>query len=514
MAKSTEHFALTNPITKLTGKQREDLTREDLVKVILDNQLERITFHYIALDGKLKELRIPVIDKDQVELILTEGERVDGSSIFKGIVDPSKSDLYVVPAYRTAFFNPFDEQSIDFICRFFTAEGKLAEFTPDNVLHNAAASLKEKTGLEFYAHSELEFYLIKEPENYLYPPEKQKGYHASGPFVKSTDVVNEMMSTITKIIGHVKYAHNEVGCFENIQSDYLELAGKSAEQVEIEFLLMPVQDCGDSVPLAKWIIRNIAYKYGYVATFVPKIENGQAGSGMHFHTALMKNGNNIMVNKKGELSEEAHKLIGGLCLYAPSLTAFGNMVSASYLRLVPHQEAPTKVCWSECNRSAMIRVPLGWTNVSNLCQQINPQQKTKYTYTQSRQTVELRSPDGSAFVHFLLAGMTMAAEWGLTNEKESLKLADQCHVIVNIHEQNTEGLVDLPASCCESADLLLKEKDLYLKNNIFNERTLNTIASILQKENDRTLNDDLMKLPDQEKIEAARIIMHRDIHKQ
>ena len=130
-----------------------------------------------------------------------------------------------------------------------------------------------------------------------------------------------------------------------------------------------------------------------------------------------------MTDENGALTEHAKMLIGGLCNYAPSLTGFGNMVTASYLRLVPHQEAPTRVCWSEMNRSALIRVPLGWNNLSNLASVVNdcpvePLEKRLY-----RQTVEIRSPDGSANAHLLLSGITMAAEWGLSNKEKSLDIA-------------------------------------------------------------------------------------------
>ena len=65
----------------------------------------------------------------QTELILGDGERVDGSSLFKGLVDVALSDLYGVPAYRTAFLNPFDTRSLDFICCYLTHEGELAAWT-------------------------------------------------------------------------------------------------------------------------------------------------------------------------------------------------------------------------------------------------------------------------------------------------------------------------------------------------------------------------------------------------
>lgn len=508
-----EKFGFTNPISLFLEKNKDEFTREDLINVIEEFDIERITFHYTALDGKIKELKIPIFDKAHAELLLTEGERVDGSSLFKGIVDVGKSDLYVLPLYKTAFINPFDDRSLDFMCRFLTADGELASYTPDSVLCNAAKMLKEKSSIELHALGELEFFLIGNEESKLFPNEKQRAYHQSAPFSKTTEVMTEILTTISQVVGCVKYAHNEVGVLDVIPSELPELNGKYAEQVEIEFLLAPVEEVGDMISLSKWIIRNVAFQYGYTVTFVPKLEVGHAGSGMHFHMALIKDGKNLMLNEQNVLSNEARILIGGLCTYAPSITAFGNTVAASYLRLVPHQEAPTKVCWSECNRSAMIRVPLGWSNVDNLTQKVNPQQKQKLNRKDSRQTVEIRTPDGSAFPQFVLASLALAAEWGLNHPKEALELADKYYVSGNIHSGDNSHLQDLPTCCVDSADILTESKELYMRDGIFTDKIIAHFVDMLKAENDKGLDRHLVSLSEEDKMIESRKVMHRAIHK-
>lgn len=514
MNEKIEHFALENPISIITGKSRNEITRDDLIRVILEKQLERITFNYTGLDGKLKELKIPITSRKHAELILSEGERLDGSSLFKGIVDAGKSDLYIVPEYRTAFLNPFDDKSLNIICRFMDKNGDLADYAPDNILKRAANQFTRKTGLELHSFGELEFYLIGNAENNLYPLAKQRGYHATAPFVKTGDIINEMLHHMSKITGSIKYAHNEVGFIQNVESDYAELKGKFAEQVEIEFLPTPVEDTADIMVLASWLVRNVAYKHNFVATFFPKIDFDHAGNGLHFHNAILRDGKNIMTTDKGELSDEALQLIGGLCYFAPSLTAFGNMISSSYLRLVPNHEAPTKVCWSESNRSALIRVPLAWSKFDNLAMKINPQQKDKLVRDESRQTVELRSPDGSANAHLLLAGVTLAAEWGITNPTDSMSLAKNSHVSVNIHSNSNIGeLAELATSCVESAEMLLAHRNLFENEGVFPCNVTDHIANILLNENDKNLNKRLMSLPEDEKKSESRRIMHRHLHK-
>src|SRR5512142_2592689 len=120
MAMKTPRYALTNPVSLLLDKPPSEFTRADLLKVVEMKPVERVTFHYTAIDGKLKELTIPAADRSHLEAVLAEGERVDGSSLFKGMVDMALSDLYVVPRYSSAFFNPFDEGSLDLVCRYLT----------------------------------------------------------------------------------------------------------------------------------------------------------------------------------------------------------------------------------------------------------------------------------------------------------------------------------------------------------------------------------------------------------
>ena len=73
--------------------------------------------------------------------------------------------------------------------------------------------------------------------------------------------------------GQIKYGHSEVGNFT--------LDGKIYEQNEIEFLPLRAEQAADQLMIAKWIIRNLAYQYGYDITFAPKITAGKAGSGLH-----------------------------------------------------------------------------------------------------------------------------------------------------------------------------------------------------------------------------------------
>ncbi len=237
-------------------------------------------------------------------------------------------------------------------------------------------------------------------------------------------------------------------------------------------------------------------------TFAPKITVGKAGSGLHVHFRVVKDGVNVML-KEGVLSDEAKKAIAGLMIMAPSITAFGNTNPTSYFRLVPHQEAPTNVCWGDRNRSVLVRVPLGWTSQKDLCSQANPgEPSAKYDTTQ-KQTVEMRSPDGSANVYLLIAGLAVACRYGFESA-DALQVAADTYVNVNIHKDENKAVLDrlsvLPDSCAASADCLEKQRAVYESEGVFAPAMIDGIIGDLRKFNDRTLRQDIGT--DQKKILA------------
>ncbi len=509
-----EKPALSNYLGSYLDKEAGAFTRADMLKVVAGHRIERFTFHYTGIDSQLKELKLPFSTMRQAERILAAGERVDGSSLFKDLVDPSDSDLYVLPCYRTAFINPFDDRSLNFLCRFLDRRGEPAPFTPDNILAIAHQRFRERTGTELHALGELEFFLIGEGGRQIFEPPRQAGYHASGPFFKYGSIVDEMVRHIGQITGAVKYSHAEVGFIDSVRSDRPSLKGMRAEQHEIELLTRPIDEMGDIVALARWIVRNVAFRHGMLATFAPKLEEGVAGNGFHFHLELLRNGRSLMTGGNGELSAEALKLIGGLIRYAATLSAFGNTVASAFLRLVPNQEAPTRICWSDSNRSALIRVPLGWNKTADLAPRVNPGETAVFQDERGHQTVEIRSPDGSALFHLLLAGITTAAEHGL-GAADALELAEKTRIKGNIfsNQELLDSLEQLPGSCVAAANLLRERRAMYEDFGVFPPTVIDYVINLLMREDDAVLNRNLARMTAEERLTATRKLMHRDIHR-
>jgi len=474
-----------NPIVHFLGKPSDDFTKADLMRFIEANGIRMLNFRYSAADSRLKTLNFIIKDRHHLDSILSAGERVDGSSLFPNYVQAGSSDLYVIPRYRSAFVNPFSEiPAVDILCSYYDKDGQPFANSPEHILRRSHEALKRDTGFSFEVMGELEYYIISAQDR-LFEAVDQRGYHESSPFCKWEKLRIEAMNAIAACGGFIKYGHSEVGNFTE--------SGLSYEQNEIEFTPVKLEDAADQLLVAKWILRSLAYKYGVTVTFAPKITTGKAGSGMHVNTRLMKDGKSVMV-ENGKLSDTARKAIAGYLDLSQSLTAFGNMIPTSYFRLVPHQEAPTNICWGDRNRSVLVRVPLGWGSKHDMITDANPQETDTQTGFGSRQTVEFRCPDGSADIYLLCAGLTVAARHGIQME-HALEFAEKTYVDVNIfeekHKSRVSELQQLPFSCWDSAEALERQRKIYEESGVFPPAIIDGIIRYLKKFNDQQLRESI-----------------------
>jgi glutamine synthetase len=460
-----------NPLVKHLRKLSRDFLKEDLAKFVKDKEVKMVNLCHVAEDNRLKTLSFAIDNEDHLNEILDAGERVDGSSLFS-YIDQTKSDIRIKPKINKAFLNPFSTApTLNVMCSYFAENGKPLDISPETMLNKAQERLLKNTGVMLMVLCELEFYIIsKQERNTLYSGMSQKNYQESSPFVKFEQVRNEILTTLAAVGVPVKYGHAEVGMVKKEDS--------LAEQHEVELQLESPLDMADHVTIAKWVIRNVGARYGVEISFAPKIALDHAGSGMHVHIFGMRKDESLMTDADGRLSEEAKAMIGGLLRFAPTLTAFGNVVPTSYLRLVPEQEAPTNVYWGYKNREALVRVPLGWC--------FEEDEKRKCV-----QTFEFRLPDGSANVYLLLAGILLAADYGLSNKEKALQIADE--LLLEGPNFKKDNAKTLPKSCYESAKLLDKHREYYEKGNMFPKRVIDGVIKRLKQYDDARLSETLRR---------------------
>ncbi|AKB28154.1 Glutamine synthetase type I [Methanosarcina siciliae T4/M] len=478
-----------NKLVQYLNKPASEFTKDDIIRFIKENGIKMLNFRYVGGDGRLKALTFVIRDEEHLDNLLSAGERVDGSSLFS-YIEADTSDLYVLPKYRTAFVNPFEEiPTVDILCSYFDKDGTPLVSASETVMKKASRVLTEKTGYELQAMGELEYYIIanREEVNMGFPAVDQRGYHESNPFTKYDQLRKEAMMYISEAGGKIKYGHSEVGNFTDGNYYY--------EQNEIEFETDTLENSADRLLIAKWMLRMLADQYGVVISFAPKITVGKAGSGLHVHMKLLKDGKSVMV-ENGDVSDTAKRAMAGLLDISAGITAFGNRVPTSYLRLVPHQEAPTNICWGDRNRSALIRVPLGWfsDNCSKMIAQVNPNYSEDFKSHSYKSTFEFRAADPSADLYLLLAAFAVGIRHGFEMDN-ALEVAKNLYIDVNIfkdeHKDRLAQLEHLPASCYESAQALKKCKDVFTQYDVFTEGMINDTVKFLESFDDYQLSERL-----------------------
>lgn len=132
-------------------------------------------------------------------------------------------------------------------------------------------------------------------------------------------------------------------------------------QFEINLVHQPdALRAADDAWLFKMLVKGLARKHGFAASFMAKPYEDYAGSGMHTHFSVLdKDGKNIF-DDGGPLGTPVlrHAIAGCLNAMHDSTLIFAPHLN-SYERLVPEQHAPCVQSWAYENRTAAIRVPSG-----------------------------------------------------------------------------------------------------------------------------------------------------------
>jgi glutamine synthetase len=210
----------------------------------------------------------------------------------------------------------------------------------------------------------------------------------------------------------------------------------------------------DSVLKYKYIVKNVARKYGKTATFMPKPLFMDNGNGMHVHSSLWKDGKNLFAGSGyAGLSEIGMYAIGGLLRHAPALCAITNPTTNSYKRLVPGYEAPVNLAYSRRNRSASIRIPV-------------------YSPIAKAKRLEYRCPDGSCNPYLAFAAMLMAMLDGIKNKINPGEPLDKD--IYDLEPEELARVPKTPASLEEALANLRRDHEFLLLGDVFTDDVIDT----------------------------------------
>jgi len=210
-------------------------------------------------------------------------------------------------------------------------------------------------------------------------------------------------------------------------------------------------------------VKEVALKYGWHATFMPKPMFGQNGSGMHTHQSLFADGKNAFYDANDQyfLSDVGKAFIAGQLKHAREICSIFAQWVNSYKRLVPGFEAPVYVAWSRRNRSALVRVPM-----------YHPgrEQATR---------MELRCPDPACNPYLTFAALLQAGLEGIEKGYELPEPMEKNLYHLSGEERKRLGVEQLPESLGEAIELTT-ESELVLRT--LGEHMFNRYVEIKRQE--------------------------------
>ncbi|MCB2200167.1 glutamine synthetase [bacterium] len=448
-------------LERMFGKSPDQWTADDLIEFVREHRIRVVSLMHIGGDGDLKTLDFVPRDFMHLRDVITGGERADGSSLFGMMgIQTGKSDIVLRPRVRSAFLNPFSPvPTLSLLCGHFGPNGLPLPESPDTIVRYAYERARSQTGVELHALGEVEYFLGKTPEAEDVYASNDRGYHTTSPFVFGETLRREAMVLLAEMGVPIKYSHSEVGFIEASEED-----NTIWEQHEIELALQPLPLAAEAVALTMWTLRNLAHQKGMRCSFAPVVRAGHAGSGMHFHTSPVVDGEHVGgFDEDGKPDEPAKWLIAGLSHVGGALMTFGNRVPSSFVRLSQGKEAPNTVTWGQFNRKALIRIPILATDENG-----------RYV---SPPTVEFRLPDGSAHPHLLLAGIAQGMIAGHSLDDLDDRLEQTAALTA---EKHPEALVKVPRSFGEVATALTETRGLFEAGKVFPEHVIDRLIENLK----------------------------------
>jgi glutamine synthetase len=411
----------------------------DILKITADEGVRFIDLQFTDMFGTTKSVTLP---SDILEESLTRGTWFDGSSI-QGFARIEESDMFLRPDPVTYRILPWTRNGeagglrARIICDVFNPDGTPYEGCPRYALKRAAAHA-EQLGYLYNTGPELEFFMFRQ-NGIEAVPHDVGGYFDFSPNDEAQRVRSDIIESLLALKIHVEMGHHEV----------------AVGQHEIDFRYEHALHTADNAITLKYTVKGVAIKHGLLATFMPKPIFGINGSGMHVHQSLadVKTGENRFYDAKGEmkLSKIARQFIAGQLYHAREISAVVAPSVNSYKRLTPGYEAPVYICWSQRNRSALIRVPL---------------------YSPGRENstrAELRVPDPSCSPYLALAVMLEAGLDGIEKGMEPPEAVSDDVYHWGPEEREAHGVGVMPATLEEALNEMEKSEVVWkaLGDHIF-----------------------------------------------
>jgi len=393
--------------------------RKKVLDRIHDEGVEFLLLWFTDLEGHLKSF---AVTPAEIEEALNDGMGFDGSSI-TGFNAIEESDMVAIPDPATFQLMPWREGETKvarMICDVVTPDGEPYDGDPRYVLRRALERMKSMGFDTFNVGPELEYFLFRNAQGTETLDEG--GYFAMTTMDAAGELRQETVRALESMGIPIEYVHHEVG----------------PSQHEIDMRFAPALDMADHTMTYRLIVKEIAKKAGFHATFMPKPIFGENGSGMHTHQSLFTDGRNAFFDgdDRWHLSEAGKAFIAGQLRHAREIAAVFAQWINSYKRLVPGYEAPVYVAWSQRNRSALIRIPL---------YKPGSEQATR---------AEIRCPDPACNPYLTFAALLHAGLEGIEHGYELPEPMETNLYHLTPEQRRERGITSLPETLGEAIDEL------------------------------------------------------------
>jgi glutamine synthetase len=391
--------------------------RREVLECVQRENVEFVHLWFTDIEGHLKSFAVTM---DELEGALDDGMGFDGSSI-SGFNAIEESDMVAIPDPTTFQLMPNGGHVVArMICDVVTPDGDPYDSDPRHVLRLALGRMRSMGFDTFNVGPELEYFLFKDDQGTETLDEG--GYFAMTTLDAASDLRHDTVKALESMGIPIEYVHHEVG----------------PSQHEIDMRFAPALEMADHTITYRLVVKEIAKKAGYHATFMPKPIFGENGSGMHTHQSLFADGNNAFFDADDEwhLSDVGKAFIAGQLQHAREISAVFAQWVNSYKRLVPGYEAPVYCAWSRRNRSALIRIPL---------YKPGNEQATR---------AEIRCPDPACNPYLAFAGLLHAGLEGIEKGYELPPPMEQNLYHLTAEQRRERGIVGLPETLGEAIDEL------------------------------------------------------------
>jgi glutamine synthetase len=418
---------------------------QEVIKAIKDNNVRWVDLQFTDLIGYLRHMTISsrAISIENINDMLG---KLDGSSI-KGFTDIEESDLVLKPALDTFNVIPWENGLGRMICGIFIGNSRFLK-DPRYTTEKLDSYLMEQN-LKLFISAELEFFIFDNVkvsidtwrQNFeIYSSEApwngtafvnryKDGYYSVYPKDKFQELKIEIGDILTKFFNiDVEVVHHEVA---------------AASQHEINFRGGTSTFTADSIQTIKFVIKSIAFRKGFTATFMPKPLYGDNGNGMHVHVSIWRDNENIFYDPDDSyagLSQYGRYFIGGLMEHGRALSAIVSPTVNSYKRLVPGYEAPIYLVWGKGNRSAAIRIPGYKRNGASI-------------------RIEYRPPDPSANPYLALTAIILAGLDGIKKKIDPGDPIDENVYKLSRQKRKELKIKELPRTLDEALDELESDNE-------------------------------------------------------